>query len=639
MKHIRTYHFLVGAICCLALSACDKYLDIVPDDGVATIEMAFNMRSQAIKYLSSCYQPMAEVTAGYLDYVGFTGGDEVFVKRSQIGNKYWNATAAPIALGYQNVSSVYGNDFQKMYQAIRYCLTLVDEIDSVPDMEQWEKEQWKAEAKVLHALYLFHLVRKWGPVPIVRENLEVSTSVELSRVSRNNIDECFDYMIELLDEAIPSLFDKPFSPEEYGRITKPIAATLKAKIAVTAASPLFNGNEEQSSLVNKDGTRLFPSKDEDQKKARWIAALAACEEAITACQEASISELYTYEGSFRGDEHLVRELSLRECICEDFNKEVIWANTQNAGSNTNLQRFTSVNTAADKYPDLFYFMPSSVSVPLKIVNQFYTSRGLPVENDLLRKDVDPEQLRTATSGEEEKWYFQEGYITAEFNFDREPRFYAWLAFDGSLWLNKLDNDPTPSQLSKVQKLLNCNEVTGYSVKKLSKHSQVVSSASVATTTKYIFPCLRLADLYLLYAEAVNEVEGPEGAHSEDMFARLDEIRERAGIPDVKRSWDEFSDSPGKYRTQSGMREIIHRERANELAFEGERFWDIRRWKTAPSEYAKNAYGWDVANASQRAKYYKATLVYETRFILRDYFWPFSTAILENNPNLVQNTGW
>ena len=87
MKHIRTYHFLVGAICCLALSACDKYLDIVPDDGVATIEMAFNMRSQAIKYLSSCYQPMAEVTAGYLDYVGFTGGDEVFVKRSQIGNR------------------------------------------------------------------------------------------------------------------------------------------------------------------------------------------------------------------------------------------------------------------------------------------------------------------------------------------------------------------------------------------------------------------------------------------------------------------------------------------------------------------------------------------------------------------------
>jgi hypothetical protein len=151
--------------------------------------------------------------------------------------------------------------------------------------------------------------------------------------------------------------------------------------------------------------------------------------------------------------------------------------------------------------------------------------------------------------------------------------------------------------------------------------------------------MRLADLYLLYAESVNEVEGPNGLHSEEMFARLNEIRERAGIPDIKKAWDEYSDSPGKYRTQSGMREIIHRERANELAFEGERFWDIRRWKTAPGEYAKNAYGWDVTNSSQRAKYYKSTLVYETRFILRDYFWPFSTAILENNPNLVQNTGW
>ena len=88
-----------------------------------------------------------------------------------------------------------------------------------------------------------------------------------------------------------------------------------------------------------------------------------------------------------------------------------------------------------------------------------------------------------------------------------------------------------------------------------------------------------------------------------------------------------------------MREIIRRERGIELVFEGERFWDIRRWKTAPVEYAKGVYGWDGDHVSIRAEYYKRTFVYDTKFILRDYFWPFSTSLLENNPNLVQNVGW
>ncbi len=636
MKNYIRYIVLALAVP-VALSSCNSYLDIVPDDGIATLDMAFNMRSQAIKYLGSCYQYMRGVTAGDLDYEGFSAGDEIYVRESQIGNKYWSPSCAQIGMGLQNVTSVYANDFSKMYEAIRYCNTLVEEVDRVPDMEVWEKEQWKAEAKVLKALFLFHLARKWGPVPIAKENLPVSVDVQTARVYRDNIDDCFDYMMELIDEALPALYDKPYSLEEYGRITKPIAATLKAKIAVTAASPLFNGNDELSGLVDNRGEQLFPSKSDEQKAARWEAALRACEEAVTICENASI-KLYHYSGSFRGDEHLERELTLREVICEDFNDEVIWANTQ-LTSNKNLQRYTAINTGADKYADLQYFYPGFCSVPLKIVDQFYTSRGIPVENDLLRQNVDPEQLRTATDAEEERWYIQQDYTTAELNFDREPRFYADLAFDGSYWLNSLDNDQTPADLCQVRRLLNAGSVTGYSIKKLSKHSQAVYSASSAAVSIYIYPCLRLADLYLLYAEAINEVEGPNGPHSEQLFSKLDAIRERAGIPGVKEAWDNYSDHPGKYSTKAGMREIIRRERGIELAFEGERFWDVRRWKTAPAEYAKNVYGWDCSNAGTRAKYYKKTFIHETSFVLKDYFWPLSTAILENNPNLIQNVGW
>lgn len=623
----------------LAFASCNKYLDIVPNDGIATLDMAFNMRSQAIKYLGSCYQYMSGITAGDPDYEGFCAGDEVFVQLTQIGNKNWSPKCAQIQMGLQNVTSVYANDFQDMYQGIRYCNTLVDEIDKVPDMEVWEKEQWKAEAKVLKALFLFHLTRKWGPVPIVKENLSVGTDMESSRVYRDNIDDCFDYMIQLIDEALPALYDKTFSLDEYGRITRPIAATLKAKIAVTAASPLFNGNEEMSGLVNGKDSRLFPAKTEEQKAARWTAALNACEKAYSICKGAGI-KLYEYTGSFRGNVNLVRELSLRGVISEDFNDEVIWANTQ-LSTNKSLQRYTCINTGADRFPDLVYYFPGFCTVPMKIANLFYTSHGIPVENDMDRKNVNPEALRKGADVEPEKWYIQEGYTTAEFNFDREPRYYADVAFDGGYWLNSLDNDPAPSDLVKVQRCLQFGGgiPTGLGIKKLAKHSQAVYSASSASITTYIYPILRLSDLYLLYAEAINEVEGPTGKNSALMFDLIDAVRERAGIPDVKSAWDLYSDTPGKYNTQSGMREIIQRERSIELAFEGERFWDIRRWKTASSEYAKNIYGWDVSSIGVTDKYYKKTLIRETSFILKDYFWPFSTKILENNPNLVQNVGW
>lgn len=631
------YSLAIAAL--LSAVSCDKYLDIVPNDGIATLEMAFNMRSQAIKYLGSCYQYMKGITAGSPDYEGFSAGDEVYVRQTQIGNKYWSPKCAQIQMGLQNVSSVYANDFQAMFQAIRYCNTLVDEIDKVPDMDTWEKEQWKAEAKVLKALYMFHLCRKWGPVPIVKENLPVSADMQTSRVYRDDIDSCFDYMLALIDEALPSLYDKTFSLDEYGRITRPIAATLKAKIAVTAASPLFNGNDELNGLVDNKGNQLFPQKTEQQKADRWIVAMKACEDALAICKNAGL-KLFNYSGSFRGDERLMRELTLRGVVCEDFNDEVIWANTQ-LSSNKDLQRFTGINTGADRFPDLQYFYPGFCSVPMKIADMFYTSRGIPVENDILRKDVNPEERRVGSDENPGRWYIQSGYSTAEFNFDREPRYYADVAFDGGYWLNSLDNDPAPSDLTKVQRGLQFGSgiPTGFGIKKLSKHSQVIYSSSSATVTTYIYPILRLADLYLLYAESINEVEGPAGEHGELMFKMLDDIRERAGIPGVKEAWDIFSDTPGKYSTQAGMREIIHRERNIELAFEGERFWDIRRWKSASTEYSKGVYGWNAQEVGVAEKYYKKTLLRETPFVQKDYFWPFSTKILENNPNLVQNVGW
>ena len=146
------------------------------------------------------------------------------------------------------------------------------------------------------------------------------------------------------------------------------------------------------------------------------------------------------------------------------------------------------------------------------------------------------------------------------------------------------------------------------------------------------------DLYLLYAECINEYEGPDGAHSDELFDAINAIRSRAKIPDVKTSWDNYSNNPGYYGTKLGMRSIIHQERLNELAFESQRFWDLRRWMEAPSEYQKGIYGFHVTSASAD-DYYVRTFIAEQNFGLKDYFWPIPVGYIENNPNLVQNLGW
>jgi hypothetical protein len=87
-----------------------------------------------------------------------------------------------------------------------------------------------------------------------------------------------------------------------------------------------------------------------------------------------------------------------------------------------------------------------------------------------------------------------------------------------------------------------------------------------------------------------------------------------------------------------MRSIIHRERLIELSLEGQRFWDLRRWKEAPDEYAKGIEGYKVTESAP-AKFYQRIVLAKQTFSIKDYFWPIETGLTEQNTNLVQNIGW
>jgi hypothetical protein len=617
----------------LVTSACDNYLDVVPDN-VATIEYAFRMRATTERYLYTCYSYLPQLGNRDTGPVLF-GGDELWWVRESWGSNPWQ-----IARGNQNVNSPYldyWNSTFPLWRGIRECNIFLENIMDVKDVEDFEKRKWAAEVKFLKAYYHFFLLKMYGPVPIIKENLPVSASEEDVRVERRPVDEVFDYVIELMDEAIEDLPDRVEDENsELGRITLPIALGIKAKILVYAASPLFNGNTDYASYTNKDGTVLF---NQTYNVEKWQKAAEACKYAIDFCHALDMKLYYFEETNLVRNlpEMLTTEMNLRNAFTERWNSEIIWAHTKNNARDLQVNAMPKTLPAA-----AVGFGPSEghIAVPMRIANLFYTKNGVPIDEDVQWSYANRFDLREGS--EEERYQIKQGYVTARYNFDRETRFYSTLGFDGGIWFGQGNYNPEAPYWLELKlgqsggKRGNLNHtVTGYYPKKYIYYTNVQSTtASTYTSTNYPWPMLRLSDLYLLYAEALNEVQGP----TEDIFIYLDMIRARAGLAGVKESWDNYSRTPNKYNSQQGLREIIQRERAIELALEGQRFWDLRRWKTALETYNGVISGWDMDQETPE-DYYTEKVIFDQTFSLKDYFWPIRESDLIVNKNLVQSPGW
>lgn len=641
-----------------AFTSCNDYLDVVPDDGNPTIDNAFHLRSTAIRFLGTCYS-FIPTTGNSANDPGLLGGDEF----CDLWGRVVTNTAARVpstmtnmARGYMTSSKIYSNDWNDMYIGIRDCDILMENIKDVPDMEETEKTQWIAEAKFLKALFHFELIRKWGAIPVARKSQNIDAGISNVRVYRDPIDTCFNYVLQLLDEAEPNL-PKSVDLSQYGRITQPICAAFRARVVCYAASPLFNGNEDMAKLKDNRGVQLFPQKTEEQKRERWEYAMTACKHAIDVCHEANIKLYHGDDISYRMNDTLKTDLTLRGAMTARWNSEIIWGNTQTPKSMlTSWQRMTPPNiqySVSDADRSKFVGQLSCysiVGVPLKIAEEFYTQHGVPIRFD--KERVGQNELDIVLTDSSDKFRLQPNYPNIRLNLGREPRFYAFLGFDGCKWLGGLTNynDLKSNDVYDVECRLGQNQgktghstetgpVTGYFPKKMYAYqNRLAGNGADMAVYYYPWPEMRLSDLYLLYAESINEAEGPNGAHSAEMFAYVDSVRTRAQIPDVKTAWDKYSTNPGYYNTQTGMRNIIHAERLIELSFESQRFWDLRRWKEAAEEYAKGMYGFTVT-ASLPEEYYRKVQIFNQPFLQKDYFWPISRSDMEHNVNLVQNPGW
>ena len=350
---------LLMSFCLGGLVACSGYLDVVPD-GVATMDNAFSNRINAEKFLFTCYNRLPNQNAEW-NYPGNVGGDEIWwdIEYVDLGNK----SGSRIATNSQNITTPYQNYWdgneggEPLWQGIRDCNIFLENIDRVPDMEEGERLRWISEVKFIKAYLHFFLLELYGPIPIVDVNLEVNSDPEEVRVKRRPVEEVIEFVVNLLDESMVNLPDRiTETSTEMGRITKPIAASIKAKALVWAASPLFNGNPDYVNFKDKEGTQLIPSQKDDSK---WVRAAEAIKEAID-ISEANGHALYQYQPGFEQISEVTRmKYTLRGVACERpiNNPEIIWAHTEGENS---FQNYCTPKLHVS------YYGTSELSAPLKI---------------------------------------------------------------------------------------------------------------------------------------------------------------------------------------------------------------------------------------------------------------------------------
>lgn len=640
----------------MVLSSCSDYLDVVPDNTL-TIEDLFKQKEEAWNALAKAYSYLPPIDETHSSL--WTAGDE-WLGRLDLNENTGNLRGIRLMRGLQSVSDPILGSWsgtqagQPLYEGIRQTNVFLENIDAVPDMSEKEKADWKAQVKFLKAYYSFLLVQRYGPIIISDELLQADATRDQLFQERSSVEECFDYIIGLMDEAIPDLQERA-AATVYGQVDQVIAKSIKARVLFYRASPFFNGNNEYfGDFFNQDGEPYFPLEYDNEK---WKTAIDAIDVALEACAVNGV-ELFTYnkqpyvfdrEDFANNSERIQQLYDLRMVIAEPWNKELIWGYSNidiyNQGELAHSSNIRLPEGYGGGVTNTAGFSWQWMGATYRMAERYYTSNGIPIEEDLTFDEAGKWEL-TTTPGAGEEGYdelrgiMQPGAETINLYLNREPRFYANLGITGGYWrthgvrINTSMYAGGDGGYNSSQHSTDFLE-TGIGVKKF-VHPESKSGAW-QRTIKYPYPIIRLADLLLMKAEALNEYNS---APNQEVYDAINMVRQRAGIPAVEEVWSDSDivSSVNKHQTKEGMRDIILRERSIELAFEGSRFWDMIRTKRAINEFASPIWGWRHTGETG-TEFFNLEVKQTRRFTITDCLWPIDLEELNTNSNLIQNPGW
>ena len=555
----------------------------------------------------------------------------------------------------------------KYYEGIRKASTFLDNVDRCPELTMDEIADMKGQARFLRAYCYWALIRVFGPVPLIPlEGLDADLSYEELSLPRTHFDEIVSFIDTELAETA-RLLPMRRTVNNLGRPTLGAALGLRARVLLYAASPLYNGNLDFFNVVDNKGNQLI-SQTYDESK--WAKAAAAAKAVIELAKTSGLYELYTIAPKI-GTLDMYRPPVHPEYSTKDYPDG--WANIDPLlsyksnfdgsvqGSKNPELIFTRTSDGTGTINDWMYqALPRTISgnnrlcVTQKQVNAYAMNDGRTISEAANTGDYVTTGFTTEAYSENNP--FLPAKVSLMYN-KREPRFYASIAYKGSVWEAASASEPRyrnqqifyyrGTEDGKQGFKEEC-PLTGMTLKKFynSEDSRTDGGYVIEKTEMTI----RYAEILLIYAEALNELSEGEVYHlktysTEDVEIKRDEdemryaikrIRMRAGVPDYTNE---------TYKNQADFRVKLKRERQVELLGENSmRYFDLRRWKDALTEENQLLQGCNINISDDDtyiADFYKETPVSSVHkvFEQRMYLFPFPTYELKRNVNLTQNPGW
>lgn len=574
------------AVAACTFASCD-YLDVVPPEQ-AGLPDATKTPDATKGFLYSCYAGIKEYFPW--QYTNVEASTDEFALPP-----LWNHDGQRVAWGLATPGNAAAWKWGSFYRYVGQCLLFLSQLENANASEA-QKREWSAEANFLIAYYHFLLIEYYGPIPITDTYIDMDTPPNEYN-GRSHFDYVVNWICMKLDKAAEDL-PASRTGDEWGRATSTIAKAIKARLLLYAASPLWNGRFPYPDWKNKNfttpgyGDELVSHTYDPDK---WERALTACRDALEWAENNggnSLMDIDDCNSMMEADgigiapldapvdddaftDEFKRRIMLMRYIVttrySDGNREMIWGV---AGTDTYNQKMSclpqhcsqnSNGTWNDGY--------SGMSPFLNAVENFYTKDGLPPR-------IAAEQGSFAS---EDTWYDSYSGDIIRLNANREPRFYAWIAFDGDQYGVKLNNgqplvinlkDPDLQGKNTTGNSVRNYSVTGYLCKKFISPRTNWTQYGNLDQQDYPATLIRLAELYLNVAECYASKDNPE---EDNALRYLNAIRSRAGVPELTHDMIE----------KSGMSLVdwIRNERFIELYAEGHRYYDARRWMTAPQAFA------------------------------------------------------
>lgn len=543
-----------GAIVCMALmmASCSDFLDVDPRNKISDAAVWSNV-DLANAALNDCYTYVEGENENGVPFASYT--DDVYHRTGYATEVYTmgNVSCDNYNVGY---SEARGNTWNFYYKAIKQVNELLENIGNVPvsgNTETTKKQQIEGQAYFLRAFFYHQLYSLYGRVPLVYHTFDIDSKWEQTRAP---MDEVADSICKDCDRAAAILPLKYDSSDDFGRATKGAALAVKARTLLYKASPLF-------------GT---PSKE------RWQAAADANKAVIDL-------NVYTLPAVSNADEYAA-------LFYNPENPEIIFEKLYNTkdpeGGALNYLFQAPMGAFAGGHgwgvwlptyqaADIYENADGS-KFEMKDMKEYTIKKAEVTDNGVVYNDA---KIQATT---------ESPYV------GREMRFYANFIYDGSKWGYGDDNrvigvyEPgeegvkggNSSALNTDDEYWNATK-TGYYMKKFLNPEYNTDQEDEVDTTPWIF--FRLAEIYLNYAECQMEL-----GNKDEALKYINLVRQRVGLP---------------ADTGKDLRAEYEYERRVELMFEGQRFFDLRRWKKMDEAYSN-------ANLPTAMKIYKmkdGTLLY------------------------------